>query len=250
MSVKVSPKELLEKGAHFGHQARRWNPKMKPFLYEVQNGVHIFDLIKTKEKLEEALEVIERASKKGEKILLLGTKKQVKDKVKEVAENTGCYYVNERWLGGTFTNFDQIKKSTLKLKELKENLEKGEYKERTKKERLLIKREIDRLDRFFGGVAQMQEIPEVIFVIDTKREAGAIIEASKKGVTTIAIVDSNCDPTVVDYPIPMNDDATKAVDYVLTLIQDTIIDSKKSSSKKVVSKGSKTKKKKNDKKDK
>jgi len=242
MSVKVSPKELLEKGAHFGHQARRWNPKMKPFLYGVQDGVHIFDLIKTKAKLEEALKVIGDASKKGKKVLLLGTKKQVKDRVREVAKNTGCFYVNERWLGGTFTNFDQIKKSTTKLEELNSGLQKGEYKDRTKKERLLIEREIRRLERFFGGVADMEEIPEVIFVIDAKRESGAIIEARKKGVIIVAIVDSNCDPTQVDYPIPMNDDATKAVDYVLALIEETIMGSKKSGTKKKTTKKSASKK--------
>jgi small subunit ribosomal protein S2 len=226
MKIKVSLKKLVETGAHFGHQTRRWNPKMADFLYGEQDGVHVFDLTKTKEKLEEVLDVLETAAKEGKIVLFVGTKKQVKEKIKKVAEEVGYPYVIERWLGGTITNFEQILKSIKKLTEMKASKEKGEYKKFTKKERLLIDREIDRLERFFGGMVDLTEVPDILFVVDTKREAGAIKEAQKKGITTIAIVDSNCDPTQVDYPIPMNDDATQALDYVLSLMQEAILKGK------------------------
>lgn len=222
MAIKVSLKTLIESGAHFGHQARRWNPKMTEYLYGEQDGVHVFDLIKTKEALSEALEMIKTFSKEGKKILLLGTKKQAKDKVIEIGQSSGCFYVSERWLGGTITNFDQIKKSTRKLTDLKEKMGKGEFKTYTKKERLLIDREIARLNRFFGGIVEMEKIPDLLVVIDTKREVTAVKEARMKGIEVIGIVDSNSDPTMVDYPIPMNDDATKALDYVIGLFGEAI----------------------------
>ena len=227
MTVKISLKKLLETGAHFGHQARRWNPKMKPFLYGTQEGVHIFDLTKTKKQLEEALEVLKKASKEGKKILFVGTKKQAKEKVKEVALATGSFYVNERWLGGTLTNFEQIGKSIKNLSEMKTKKEAGEYKHFTKKERLLIEREIARLERFFGGIAGLEELPELLVVIDTRREAGAVKEAQSNDISVIGVVDSNCDPTKVTYPIPMNDDAAKAIEYVLSLMEEAILDGKK-----------------------
>jgi len=230
MAIKVSLDELVKTGAHFGHQSRRWNPKMKPFLYGIKDGVHVFDLTKTSKKLVEALDFLKKASKDGKKILFLGTKKQAKEKVEQIAKEAGCLYVNERWLGGTFTNFDQIKKSTQKLADMKKKMEAGEYKNFTKKERLLLEREITRLERFFGGIADITDVPEVLVVIDTRREIGAIKEAIIKGIDTVAIVDSNCDPTVVDYPIPMNDDATKAIAYVLELMRDTILEGKKGKS--------------------
>jgi len=236
MTVKVSLDELVKTGAHFGHQSRRWNPKMKPFLYGIKDGVHVFDLAKTSELLTEALEFIKNASKEGKNILVLGTKKQARDKVAEISKEAGCYYVNERWLGGTFTNFDQIKKSTTKLADMKKKMAEGNYKSYTKKERLLLEREIARLERFFGGIADITEVPEVLVVIDTRRELGAIKEAMIAGVDTVAIVDSNCDPTIVDYPVPMNDDATKAIAYVLGLIRDAIIEGKKGKKKKEVKK--------------
>lgn len=244
MAVKVSLDELVRAGAHFGHQSRRWNPKMKPFLYGIKDGVHVFDLAKTKEKLTEALEFIRTSSKEGKSILILGTKKQAKEKVAEVAKEAGCLYVNERWLGGTFTNFDQIRKSTTKLADMKKKMAEGEYKSFTKKERLLLEREIARLERFFGGIADISDVPDVLVVIDTRREIGAIKEAVIAGVDTVAIVDSNCDPTIVDYPIPMNDDATKAIAYVLELVRDAILDGKKGKKvkKKVDSKEKTTKK--------
>ncbi len=222
MTVKVSLKTLLETGAHFGHQSRRWNPKMADYLYGIQEGVHVFDLIKTKKALDEALQVLSDASKAGKKILILGTKKQAKKKTDEVGRSAGCFYVTERWLGGTLTNFNQIQKSIRKLTEMKEKMAQGEYKQFTKKERLLIEREIARLERFFGGIVEMKDLPDILVIIDTKREHAAVKEADMKNVTTIGIVDSNADPTRITHPIPMNDDATRAVEYVLELFGEAI----------------------------
>jgi small subunit ribosomal protein S2 len=223
MAIDVSLEKLIESGAHFGHQVKRWNPRMKPYLYGVQGNVHIFDLVKTKECLDGALNVIKEAAKAGKSILIVGTKKQVKEKVNQVAVEAGIFYVNERWLGGTLTNFDQIKVSIQKLLDMRQKLDAGEYNKYTKKERLLIEREIARLERFFGGIKNLSSIPDLLIIIDTKKERGAVREANFRGVETIGIVDSNSDPDLVDWPIPMNDDAIKALDYVLDLIKDAIL---------------------------
>ncbi len=222
MQIKVSLEKLVETGAHFGHQTKRWNPKMAPYLYGEKEGVYIFDLIKTKGCLEEALEFMEKSVKEGKVILFVGTKKQVKDKVKEVALATNSFFVNERWLGGILTNFSQMKKTIQKLTDLKRDFNSGVYENRTKKEKLLIEREIQRLDRFFGGLVGMNNIPDILFIIDIKREATAVKEAQSVGVKTVAIVDSNCNPSLVNYPIPMNDDASKALEYVLDLFKEAI----------------------------
>jgi small subunit ribosomal protein S2 len=239
MAVAVSLKDLVETGAHFGHQTRRWNPKMDEFIYGAKEGVHIFDLTKTKEKLEESLEVLRNAAKEGKTILFVGTKKQAREKTAEVAGSSGSFYITERWLGGILTNFDQIKNSTRKLKEMKEKMAGGEYKSYTKKERLLLDREIKRLERFFLGIAEMDKLPEVMVIVDIRKEAGAVKEATIKGVETIGIVDSNSDPTDVDHPIPMNDDAGKAVEYVLELMGMAIIEGKKGKGKSATSTSSK-----------
>ncbi|KKR25657.1 MAG: 30S ribosomal protein S2 [Microgenomates group bacterium GW2011_GWC1_39_7b] len=224
--LKVSLEDLLDAGAHFGHQTKRWNPKMEEYIYGSENGVHIFDLTKTKPLIEEALEFLTKSAKEGKTILLLGTKKQIKEKVKEVAEEIGVPYVNERWLGGTVSNFGQIKKSLKKMEEMRENMASGGYAKFTKKERLLIDREITRLERFFGGVETLEKVPDVLFVIDTKREASAVREANAGHVTVVGIVDSNSDPDAIDYPIPMNDDASKALEYVLGLVKEAILEGK------------------------
>lgn len=224
--VDISLEKLLETGAHFGHQSRRWNPKIKNFVYGQQDGVHIFDLIKTKEALEQALSEISKAAKDGKSILLVATKKQAKDKALEVGSLSGISYVSERWLGGTITNFPQIKKSIDKLSDIKEKLTSGYYQKYTKKERLLIEREKDRLERFFAGVVNLKDKPDMLIVVDIRKEATAIREARAKGVTTVAIVDTNSDPNMVDFPIPMNDDATKAISYVLDLVKETIMEAK------------------------
>jgi small subunit ribosomal protein S2 len=222
MTVKVSLEDLLNSGAHFGHQTKRWNPKMGEYLYGSDNGVHIFDLTKTKPMIEEALEFLSKSAKEGKTILLLGTKKQIKDKVAEVGEALGIPYVNERWLGGTISNFPQMQKSLKKMEEMTENVASGFYNKYTKKERLLIDREITRLERFFGGIKNLKGVPDVIFVIDTKRESGAVYEANAKKVPVIGIVDSNSDPDMVTYPIPMNDDASKALEYILDLFKEAV----------------------------
>ena len=223
MAINVSLDELLDSGAHFGHQIRRWNPKMAQYIYGEEGGVHVLDLIKTKEALETALKVLFDASREGKKIVFLGTKKQVKDKIADLARETGTFYVNERWLGGTLTNFEQIKKSLTKLKVMKQKREAGEYKTFTKKERLLIDREITRLERFFGGLEELEKTPDVLVIVDLKKEKGAALEAGRVGVTTIGIVDTNSDPDLVNYPIPMNDDAVKALDYVLGLMKQALV---------------------------
>lgn len=226
MTIKISLEELLNAGAHFGHQTRRWNPKMGGYIYGSEQGVHIFDLTKTKPMLEEALGFLTKTASEGKTILLLGTKKQIKDKVAEVAGEAGVPFVNERWLGGTISNFGQMKKSLKKLVEMKAGMAEGLYNKYTKKERLLIDREITRLERFFGGVTNLTQVPDVLFVIDTKREAGAVHEAKEKGVKIVGIVDSNADPDAIDYPIPMNDDASKALEYVLSLVKEAILEGK------------------------
>lgn len=230
MSVKISLEELLETGAHFGHQARRWNPKMTAYLYGVQEGVHVFDLTKTKEELERALEFLAQCQKEGKVVLFVGTKKQAREKTKEVAEAVKQPHITERWLGGIITNFEAIKRSIDKLADMKAKMAAGEYTGKyTKKEILLLEREIARLERFFGGLSSLTKIPDVLFIIDTKKENGAVREAIAKKVTVVGIVDSNADPDVVDYPIPMNDDASKAITYVLELVKEAM--SQKSRSK-------------------
>jgi len=226
MTVKISLETLVQGGAHFGHQVRRWNPKMEEYIYGSRKGVHLFDLTKTKVCLEEALNVIKKTSKEDKKILIIGTKKQIKGKVQEIAKECGINYVNERWLGGTLTNFEQIRKSVKKMEKMKEDMASGVYAKYTKKEILLIEREIQRLSRYFLGLKGMDRLPDLLIIFDTRKEKGAVREANFKGIETIAVVDSNCDPTEVDYPIPMNDDAKKALEYVLDLIKASILEGK------------------------
>jgi len=216
--IDVSLEKLLEVGAHFGHQTRRWSPKAEEFLYGEEEGVHIFDLVKTKKALLEALTAIEEVVKKGGVLLFVGTKKQAKEKTKEVALELGFPYVNERWLGGTLTNFDQILKSTRKLAEMKKAFAEGAYRSFTKKEKLLKSREIARLERFFGGVHGLEKLPDMLIVVDTKKENGAVREARGLGINVVGVVDSNDNPEKIDWPIPMNDDAANAISYVLDLI--------------------------------
>lgn len=226
MAITISLEDLLESGAHFGHQVRRWNPKVKEYVYGEQDGVHVFDLVKTKEALEIALAEITKASKEGKSILLLATKKQSKDKALEILQQTGISVVTERWLGGTITNFGQLKRSLDKLSDIKDKLANGYYGKYTKKERLLIEREKERLERFFGGMTNLKGTPDLLIVVDIKKEITAIKEASRKNVKTVGIVDTNSDPNLVDFPIPMNDDATKALDLVLEYIKQAILEGK------------------------
>lgn len=237
--VNIDLEKLLETGAHFGHQKRRWSPKMEAYMYAIKEGIYVFDLIKTKELLEEALKVISKYSKEGKTIMFVGTKKQVKDKLKEIATEVGMPYVEERWLGGTFTNFDQIKKSGKRLEELKETLKTAKKQGYTKKERLLMQREIEKIERSFGGILDIKDLPDLMIIVDTHREKGAVAEATKSGIPIVGIVDSNADPEPITFPIPMNDDAEEALNYVLDLMKETILSSKST-------KKSKTKSKKNE----
>lgn len=220
--VNISLEDLLDSGAHFGHQVRRWNPKVKEFVYGEQDGVHVFDLVKTKEAIEAACTEITKYIKEGKSVLLLATKKQSKDKALEILQDTGIAVVTERWLGGTITNFAQLKKSLDKLSDIKEKLGNGYYAKFTKKERLLIEREKERLERFFGGITNLKKIPDMLIVVDIKKEITAIKEATRKNVTIVGIVDTNSDPNLVDFPIPMNDDATKALELVLGYVKEAI----------------------------
>ncbi len=223
--VDISLEKLLEVGAHFGHQTKRWNPKMAQYIYGVREGISIFDLVKTKEALLEALEFLRDAAKKGKLVLFVGTKRQVKDKIKEVALELNAPYVNERWLGGLLTNFEQIKSSVRRLVQMREAREKGEYNSFTKKERLIIDRQIEKLEVKVGGLRKLTRLPDVIFIVDTHKEASAVREASKMGIQVVGIVDSNADPSLVDWPIPMNDDAASVLDYVLDLVKSSMIQS-------------------------
>lgn len=232
MAIKISLEDLLESGAHFGHQVRRWNPKVKKFVYGEQDGVHIFDLVKTKESLEIALAEITKLIKEGKSILLLATKKQAKDKALEILNETGISVVTERWLGGTITNFNQIKKSLDKLADMKEKLANGYYAKFTKKERVLIEREKDRLERFFGGITNLKAVPDLLIVVDIRKEITAIHEANRKKIKVVGIVDTNSDPNMVDFPIPMNDDATKALHLVLEYIKLAILEGQNPNAKK------------------
>lgn len=220
--MDITLEKLLEAGAHFGHHARRWNPKMAEYLYGVVEGVHVFDLVKTRALLLEALDVLQKAVAEGKVILFVGTKKQAKDKLKEICEKNKVPYVTERWLGGTLTNFEQLAKSVKNLADMKQKREAGEYASFTKKERLLINRKIEKLERFFSGVASLTKPPDLIVIIDTHHEIGAVREAKRLSIPTIGVVDSNADPTEVSYPIPMNDDASASVNLILDLFDETL----------------------------
>lgn len=220
---EVSLLELLKSGAHFGHTTSKWNPKMKPFIFTVRNNIHILDLEKTKKSLIKAADFAKETASKGGTILFVGTKRQSKEIVKNAAQACGMPYVNVRWLGGTFTNFRTIQKTIRKL-ERYENLKlSGELQTKyTKKERLLIEREIDKLKKLFEGIQNLKRLPEAIFVTDVKHDAIAVSESKLSKVKTIAIVDTNCSPESINYPVPCNDDATKAIELVCTIISEAI----------------------------
>lgn len=220
--MEIKLKELLEAGCHFGHQTSRWNPKMKSYIFSARDNVHIFDLVKTKEGLEQTADFVKKLVAGGGKIIFVATKRQAKDIIKETAVKVGMPYVSEHWVGGTLTNWDQIKNNIKKLKDLKAKREAGELKDYTKKERLLIDREIAKLERHFGGIASLDNIPEALFIVDVKKEAGAAIEARQSGVKVLAIVDTNSNPDLVDYIIPANDDAVKSIEFIAGVIVQAI----------------------------
>ena len=224
--ASVSMKELLEAGVHFGHQTKRWNPKMKPYIFGARNGIYILDLQQTVKFLDVAYEFIRDKVAKGEKILFVGTKKQAQEAIYEEAVRCGMFYVNHRWLGGTLTNFQTIKKSIDKLREL-EKMEKNEgFQRLPKKEVLQLQKKAAKLSKYLGGIKDMDRFPGVLFIVDPKRERIAVSEARKLGVPTVAIVDTNCDPDEVDYVIPGNDDAIRAIRLFATKMADAVIEGK------------------------
>lgn len=218
-----SMRDLLEAGVHFGHHSRRWNPKMKTYIFGVRNGIHIIDLQKSLPMMEESLRVLRDVAAKGGRILFVGTKRQARDKVAAAAQRCGQYYVNQRWLGGMMTNWTTLSKSISRLSEVEDILS-GDTAGRTKKELLGLSREKEKLTNSIGGIRTMGGVPDALFIIDTNKEDIAIAEARKLGIPTIAIVDTNCDPSVVDYPIPGNDDAMRAIDLYCDLAAEAILD--------------------------
>ncbi len=223
MSV-ISMKQLLEAGVHFGHQTRRWNPKMSEYIYTERNGIYIINLQKTVKKIVEAYDFIKEVAESGESILFVGTKKQAQDSIKEEAERVGMYYVNARWLGGMLTNFKTIQKRIERLTQLKKMEEDGTFDLLTKKEATKLKLEIEKLEKYLGGIKDMKKLPGALFVVDPRKEKIAVAEAHKLGIPVVAIVDTNCDPDEVDYVIPGNDDAIRAVKLIASTIANAIIE--------------------------
>jgi small subunit ribosomal protein S2 len=212
----------LDAGVHFGHQTKRWNPKMKPFIFDARNGIHIIDLSKTLNQLEVACNFLGETVRKGGKALFVGTKKQAQQAVKETAKECGQYFVTERWLGGTLTNFATIKRSIARLKQIEKMEADGTINNYVKQEQSMIRREASRLVKFFDGIRAMDKLPGAMFVVDIKREHNAVAEARRLHLPVVAIVDTNCDPDLVDYPIAGNDDAIRSVRMVLATIGQTI----------------------------
>ena len=223
MSV-ISMKQLLEAGVHFGHQTRRWNPKMGEYIYTERNGIYIINLQKTVKKIVEAYDFIKEIAESGESILFVGTKKQAQDSIKEEAERVGMYYVNARWLGGMLTNFKTIQKRIERLNQLKKMEEDGTFDLLTKKEATKLKLEIEKLEKYLGGIKDMKKLPGALFVVDPRKEKIAVAEAHKLGIPVVAIVDTNCDPDEVDYVIPGNDDAIRAVKLIASTMANAIIE--------------------------
>lgn len=222
----VSMKQLLEAGVHFGHQTRRWNPKMAPYIFTERNGIYIIDLQKTVKKLEEAYMFVRDTAANGGEILFVGTKKQAGDSVKEEAERCGMHYVNARWLGGMLTNFKTIRRRIERLAQLRKMEEDGTFELLPKKEVIKLKLEIEKLEKFIGGIKNMGQIPAALFVVDPKKEKIAVSEARKLGIPIVAIVDTNCDPDEVDYVIPGNDDAIRAVKLIAGAMANAVLEGK------------------------
>ena len=226
----VAMKQLLEAGVHFGHQTRRWDPKMAEYIFQARNGIHIIDLQKTSKKLDEAYAFIKEQAEEGKTILFVGTKKQAQECVKNAAEKCGMYYVDQRWLGGMLTNFGTIKKRVQRLKDLEKMSEDGTFDVLPKKEVILLKKEMEKLERNLGGIKEMDELPGVIFLVDPKKERIAILEAKKLNIPVVGLVDTNCNPEELDYPIPGNDDAIRAVALIADVMANTVIEGKQGES--------------------
>ncbi|MDF7636866.1 30S ribosomal protein S2 [Leuconostocaceae bacterium ESL0958] len=220
----ITMKELLESGVHFGHQTRRWNPKMAPYIFTERNGIHIIDLQKTVKMVDEAYNFMRNASADGATILFVGTKKQASDAIEEEATRAGQFYINHRWLGGTLTNWNTIKQRIQRLKDLKVMAEDGTFERLPKKEVVLLKKQQDKLEKFLGGIEDMQDLPDVLFVVDPKKEEIAVKEANMLNIPVVAMIDTNADPDVVDVKIPANDDAIRAIRLITSKMADAIIE--------------------------
>lgn len=220
----VSMKQLLEAGVHFGHQTRRWNPKMAPYIFTERNGIYIIDLQKTVKKLEDAYSFIRQVSENGDTVLFVGTKKQASDSVREEAERAGVHFVNARWLGGMMTNFKTIRRRIDRLAQLRTMQEDGTFDRLPKKEVIKLNLEIDKLEKFLGGIKNMNKLPGALFVVDPRKEKIAVLEAKKLGIPVVAIVDTNCDPDDIDYVIPGNDDAIRAVKLISQTMATAILE--------------------------
>ncbi|MDF2686805.1 MAG: ribosomal protein [Clostridia bacterium] len=225
MSV-ISMKQLLEAGVHFGHQTRRWNPKMAEFIFTERNGIYIIDLQKTVKKVEEAYMFIRDLAEKGESILFVGTKKQAQDSIREEAERVGMFYVNARWLGGMLTNFETIKKRIQRLAQLRKMEADGTFELLPKKEVIKLSLEIERLEKYLGGIKDMKKLPGALFIVDPRKERNAVAEARKLNIPIVAIVDTNCDPDEIDYVVPGNDDAIRAVKLIAGTMANAVLEGK------------------------
>jgi small subunit ribosomal protein S2 len=221
---RVNIETLLAAGSHFGHLTRRWNPKMKEYIFMERNGIHIIDLKKSQVKIDEACEAIKKIAADGDDILFVGTKKQAKEIVKGEAKRCGMFYITDRWLGGTLTNFGTIRKSIKHMKNLEKMSTDGTYENISKKEILTIEREKEKMKKVLDGIEEMKRLPGVVFVVDTKKEQIAVNEARKLNIPIIAIVDTNADPTIIDYPIPANDDAAKSISIISRIIADAVVE--------------------------
>ena len=226
----VAMKQLLEAGVHFGHQTRRWDPKMAEYIFQARNGIHIIDLQKTSKKLDEAYAFLKEQVEEGKTVLFVGTKKQAQECMKDAAIKSGMYYVDQRWLGGMLTNFDTIQKRIQRLKELETMEQDGTFDVLPKKEVIILKKEMEKLERNLGGIKDMNELPGVIFLVDPKKERIAVLEAKKLGIPTVGIVDTNCNPEDLDYPIPGNDDAIRAVKLIADVMANAVIEGKQGES--------------------
>ena len=226
----VAMKQLLEAGVHFGHQTRRWDPKMAEYIFQARNGIHIIDLQKTSKKLDEAYAFLKEQAEEGKTVLFVGTKKQAQECVKEAAEKCGMYYVDQRWLGGMLTNFDTIRARVQRLKDLEAMQEDGTFDVLPKKEVILLKKEMEKLERNLGGIKEMDKIPGVIFLVDPKKERIAVLEAKKLNIPVIGLVDTNCNPEEVDYAIPGNDDAIRAVKLIADVMANAVIEGRQGES--------------------
>ncbi len=220
----ISMKQLLEAGVHFGHQTRRWNPKMKPYIFTERNGIYIIDLQKTVRKVDDAYNFVRQVGASGGRMLFIGTKKQAQEAVAEEAQRSGDFFVNQRWLGGMLTNFDTIKKRVKRLAELKEQETSGQWERLPKKEVSMLTRQKEKLEKYLGGIEGMTQLPAAVYIVDPRKEHIAVTEARKLGIPIVGIVDTNCDPDEIDYIIPGNDDAIRAVRLLTGKIADALIE--------------------------